>query len=168
MNKRKIYIVLFWGLFLPGFQTSLLSQTVRAAVDRNRIFIGEQIKLKLSVEKGKAGIIWFSFPDSLNHFEIVKRSKIDTVVKGSYTNYYQTLSITSFDSGRWTFPSLSLAGIKQSTLPVSIDVLPVDVSKMQDYNDIKNIEEAKQQNNPLITVIIIAVTLISIGAIYCY
>ena len=77
-------------------------------MNRDRIFIGEQIELKLSVERAKAGITWFRFPDSLNHIEVVKRNKIDTILNGSYTNYAQTISITSFDSGRWEFPPLSL------------------------------------------------------------
>jgi len=166
VNNRKLYIIFFFGVILLSIQFNLFSQTVKAAVNRDRIFIGEQIKLKLSVEKGKAGITWFSFPDSLNHIEIVKRSKIDTVLNGNYTNYYQTILITSFDSGRWDFPPLSLAGINQTTLPISIDVLPVDVSKMQDYNDIKDIEEVKQGNNWLITLVVAAITLLSIAAIY--
>lgn len=166
MNNRKIYTIFFFGLILLSIQFNVFSQTVRAAVNRDRIFIGEQIALKLSVEKGKAGIIWFKFPDSLNHIEVVKRSKIDTVLSGNYTNYYQTISITSFDSGRWQFPPLSLAGINQSTLPISIDVLPVDVSKMEEYNDIKNIEEVQLENNWFITGIIALITLLSIIAIY--
>lgn len=135
-------------------------------MDRDRIFIGEQIKLKLSAEKGKAGITWFRFPDSLNHLEVVKRGKIDTVLNGRYTNYYQTILLTSFDSGRWEFPPLSLAGVKQSTLPISIDVLPVDVSKMQEYNDIKDIEDIKPENNWFITAIIAFITLLSVAAVY--
>jgi len=166
VNYRKLYIILFIGLILSTIQSNLFSQTVKAAVDRDKIFIGEQIKLKLSVEKGKAGIKWFSFPDSLNHLEVVGRSKIDTVLNGRYTNYYQTISITSFDSGRWDFPPLSLPGINQATSPISIDILPVDVSKMKDYNDIKDIEEVKPGNNWFITAIIIAITLISIAAVY--
>lgn len=135
-------------------------------MNRDRIFIGEQIELKISVERAKQGMTWFSFPDSLNHLEVIKRSKIDTVSNGNYTNYYQTISITSFDSGRWQFPPLSLPGIKQSTLPISIDVLPVDVSNMQDYNDIKDIVEVKPGNDWFITGMIMGITLISIGMVY--
>lgn len=166
MKNRKLYIVFFFGLILPGLHSKLFSQAVKTAVDRDRIFIGEQIKLKLSVERAKAGMAWFTFPDSVNHIEVVKKSKIDTVLNGSFANYYQTVSITSFDSGRWNFPSLSLPGVTQSTPPISITVMPVDVSKMQDYNDIKDIEEARQGNNPLITFIIAAITLLSIAMIY--
>ena len=166
MNNRKLYTFFFFGLILLSSQSHLFSQTVKAAVNRDRIFIGEQIKLKLSAERGKAGITWFRFPDTLNHLEVVKRGKIDTVLNGNYTNYYQTILLTSFDSGRWEFPPLSLAGVRQSTLPVSIDVLPVDVSKMQDYNDIKSIEEVKPENDWFITAIIAVITLLSIAAIY--
>lgn len=166
MNQRKLYIVFFLGFALSFIQICVSAQTVKVAANRNKIFIGEQVKLKFSIEKGKAGINWFQFPDSINHFEIVEKSKIDTVLNGSYTNYYQTISITSFDSGLWEFPSLSLAGINQATNPISINVLPVDVSKMQDYNEIKDIEEVKPENNWLIVGILAAITLISIIVIY--
>lgn len=166
MNKSKIYTFLFVLIILLSHYSNLFSQAVKASVNRDRIFIGEQIQLKLSVEKGKAGITWFKFPDSLNHLEVIKRGKIDTVLNGNYTNYSQTIIITSFDSGKWQFPPLSLAGIKQSTVPISIDILPVDVSKMVEYNDIKGIEAIKPENNWLITGIIAAVTLVSIAAIW--
>jgi len=166
VNSKKLYIVYLFGLLLSCITANVFSQTVKAQVDRDRIFIGEQIQLKLSVEGGKAGISWFRFPDSLNHLEVVNRSKIDTVSKGSYINYYQTISITSFDSGRWQFPPLSLAGVSQSTTPISIDVMPVDVSKMEDYNEIKEIEEVPRQTNWLIVGIIAAITLLSIAMVY--
>ena len=166
MNNGKFYIIVFFGVFLLSIKSNLYSQSVKAAVNKDRIFIGEQIELKISVERAKQGITWFSFPDSLNHIEVIKRSKIDTVLNGNYTNYSQTILITSFDSGRWQFPPLSLPGINQPTLPINIDVLPVDVSKMQDYNDIKDIEEVKPGNDWFITGIIAVVTLVSIVMIY--
>lgn len=162
MNKRKINIVFFGWLILSCVSLHAFSQTVKATPDRDRIYIGEQIKIKLSVEGGTAGITWFKFSDSVNHLDILQRSKIDTVLSGKVTNYYQTITITSFDSGRWEFPSLSIANINKTTAPVSIDVLPVDVSKMQDYNDIKDIEDVEPENNWLITGIIAAVTLFSL------
>lgn len=165
MNKRRLYIGFFFLLASFTFSSKLFSQTIKASIDRNKIFIGEQIKLKIAVEGGKAGMRWFSFPDSINHFEIVKKSKIDTVLNGSYTNYYQTLAITSFDSGRWQFPAISLAGVSQSAPPITIDVLPVDVSKMQDYNDIKDIEDVKQETDWTIIGIISAATLLSIAVL---
>lgn len=167
MNKRKLYTGFFILLVFSSVSFNLFSQSVKAGVDRDKIFIGEQIKLKLAVEGGRAGIKWFSFPDSLNHFEIINRGKVDTVLNGSVTNYYQLITITSFDSGHWEFPSLFLPGIVQPTPPIAIDVMPVDVSKMQDYNDIKDIEEVKQENDWMLIGFIAAITIISI-AIVCW
>ena len=166
MNKRTLYIGFFLLLVLSSVTSQLFSQTAKAGVDRDKIFIGEQVRLKLAVEGGRAGLKWFTFPDSLNHFEIVKRGKIDTVLNGSTTNYYQTITITSFDSGRWEFPSLFLRGVMQPTPPIAIDVMPVDVSQMQDYNDIKDIIEVARENDWLIVGIIAAITLLSIGIIW--
>jgi hypothetical protein len=151
---------------LSCISTEIFSQAVKVNADRNRIFIGEQIQLKLSVTGAKAGLNWFNFPDSMNHLEVVKRGKIDTVVNGGSTNYSQTITITSFDSGRWDFPSLVLPEVARATTPLAIDVLPVDVSQMQDYNDIKDIEQVKQENNWLIVGIIGAVTLLALIALY--
>ena len=147
---------------LLSISVSVYSQAVTANVDKDRIFIGEQIQLKLSVTGAKAGLKWVSFPDSLNHIEVVKRGKIDTVLNGSTTNYFQTITLTSFDSGRWDLPSLVLPDIARATNPIAIEVMPVDVSQMKDYNDIKDIEEVKQENNWLIVGIIAAVTLLSL------
>jgi hypothetical protein len=153
-------------MVLSCISSSVSSQDVTAKVDKNKIFIGEQIQLKLSLRGAHAGTSWFSFPDSMNHIEVVAKGKIDTVLNGATTSYSQTITLTSFDSGRWDFPSLVLPGISRATNPIPIEVLPVDVSGMQDYNDIKDIEEVKQQNNWLIVGIIGAITLISLIAIY--
>ena len=166
MNKRTLYIGFFLLLVLSSVTSQLFSQTAKAGVDRAKIFIGEQVRLKLAVEGGRAGLRWFTFPDSLNHFEIIKRSKIDTVLNGSTTNYYQTITITSFDSGRWEFPSLFLPGVMQPTPPIAIDVMPVDVSQMQDYNDIKDIIEVTQENDWLIVGMVAVITLLSIAMIW--
>jgi len=166
VNKRTLYIGFFLLLVLSSVTSQLFSQTAKAGVDRAKIFIGEQVRLKLAVEGGRAGLRWFTFPDSLNHFEIIKRSKIDTVLNGSTTNYYQTITITSFDSGRWEFPSLFLPGVMQPTPPIAIDVMPVDVSQMQDYNDIKDIIEVTQENDWLIVGMVAVITLLSIAMIW--
>jgi len=166
VTKRTLYIGFFLLVVLSSVTSQLFSQTAKAGVDRAKIFIGEQVRLKLAVEGGRSGLRWFTFPDSLNHFEIIKRSKIDTVLNGSTTNYYQTITITSFDSGRWEFPSLFLPGVMQPTPPIAIDVMPVDVSQMQDYNDIKDIIEVTQENDWLIVGMVAFITLLSIAMIW--
>ena len=115
MNRR--LIIIFSFLVNACFVSRLSAQKINAEVNRSRIFIGEQILLKLSVENARGGMRWFQFPDSLNHIEVVSRSKIDTVATTSGVNYIQVIALTSFDSGRWQFPGLSIAGLNQITVP---------------------------------------------------
>lgn len=137
-----------------------------AGVDRNKIVIGEQIKLVLAVENGHQLTSWFQVPDSINHIEVVERKKIDTIRIGNIVNYAQEIIITSFDSGRWQLPAFSISGVAQATQPIAIDVLPVDVSHMQDYHDVKEIEEVTVKTPWYIIAAIILAVLIALALIY--
>ena len=162
MNKRNVHIISAILLIVLLVQAKPYCQKVSAGVNRNQIFIGEQFFLKLSVEQTYLGIEWFQFPDTLNHLEVVSRSKIDTVASGGYSNLYQTIVLTSFDSGRWQFPALAIASINQITMPITIDVMPVDVSKKTDYNEIKDIEEVLLKTNRVLIFTLFAITLFSL------
>ncbi len=166
MYQPKTNTILCAIVFLCCLHTSLFSQTISASPNRTRIFIGEQVMLRLAVENAHHGIAWFQFADTMNHLEVVQRSKIDTVLSGGVTNYYQTIAITSFDSGKWQFPALAIAGINQITMPITIDVVPVDVSQKKDYNEIKDIEEVQLSTHPFIIGILITITLFSLCMIY--
>ncbi len=145
-------------LLATGFQ--LGAQKVSIVPDRSQIFIGEQIKVKLSVEQVPMGTPWLYVPDTLNHLEVVERGKVDTVNSNGSYNFYQTISITSFDSGSWKFPSLIWPGINVVTNPFNIDVLPVDVSQLKDYNDIRDIIEYKKEFNWLLVLLVAVVILL--------
>ncbi len=160
MRKRKLHIKFLVTGLLLFISWSAVSQTVNVVPDRYKIFIGEQIKIKLSAENISPGVSWFYLPDSVNHIEVVEKSKIDTVVKGSLINLYQTIVITSFDSGVWKFPAMILGN--KATASFNIQVVPVDVSKLKDYNEIKDIIEVKAAGNWWITIIIAIATLIAL------
>lgn len=150
-------------LLATGFQ--LGAQKVSIVADRNQIFIGEQINVKLSVEQVPMGTPWLYVPDTINHLEVVERGKVDTVNSNGSYNFYQTISITSFDSGSWKFPSLIWPGINVVTNPFNIDVLPVDVSQMKDYNDIRDIIEYKKEFNWLLVLLVaVAILLLALLA----
>lgn len=160
------YIVSFLFIVLFGAVTVVSGQKISAFADRERIYIGEQIHLTLTAQGAKPGMGWFNIPDSVNHIEVVEKGKIDTAYQGNTVTYQQVIKLTSFDSGRWVFPALTVAGVNQVTLPVTIDVLPVDVSQLQDYNEIKEIEEVEVGNNRWITIVISIVTLIALVLLY--
>lgn len=137
-----------------------------AGIDRNKIVIGEQIQLVLAVENAGSLSGWFNIPDSINHIEVVERQKIDTIKIGNIVNYSQRIIITSFDSGRWQIPALRIAGLSKSTQPMVIDVLPVDVSHMQDYHEIKDIIEVEAATPWIIIAALALLTLLAIVVIY--
>jgi hypothetical protein len=168
----------YYKLLLLIFTCSGLvskAQTLKASVDRDRILIGEQIRLTLRLEgiQSATGSVnnWVNFPDTVNHLEVVERGKIDTLEVGSDVILQQAIILTSFDSGQWQIPALGLAiqngtGKTLSYQPITIDVLPVDVSALKDYHDIKDIVQVDDSLSKLILIGIIVLTIISIIAVY--
>lgn len=145
------------------------SQTVyvRSAIDRDKILIGEPIQLELEATLPD-GITaeWFSL-DSIPHFEIIEKGKIDTVKKGGGTNFRQTVTLTSFDSGRWAIPSMVLdingRNYLTDSLPVSVAFSNFDPAA--DYHDIKDILEVENASSNYINWIIALVTLLALVAL---
>jgi len=161
-----LFLVILIGSF--GVSNSF-AQTFSAQVDREKIMIGEKILLTIKVEDVKPNAIsqWVSFPDTINHFEVVERGKIDTIKVDGIINYQQVINITSFDSGRWEIPSINLqfGSSVLSSKPITIDVLSVDVSQLKDYHDIKEIVEVKDEKSKLIIIILIIITLIALAIV---
>lgn len=151
------------------------AQQVTAAIDRDKILIGEQITLQLKAENIRTDdnpiVAWFNLPDTINHLEVIKRSDIDTLDVDGSTTYVQNIVITSFDSGRWTLPAMQLtlqnskAGL--TTDSFSIEVLPVDVSALQQYHEMKDIIPVEVKTD-WVRIIIFAVILIAIGVLIYY
>lgn len=131
--------------------THAFAQTVSIAADRDKILIGEQVILQLRVDGFNKNTHfvekWFLFADTAQHLQLVKSAPVDTVEVNGGTVYTQTLTITSFDSGRWEPAPLFITVREKSTGitkqisggSFSLTVVPVDVSELQQYHDIKNI-----------------------------
>lgn len=169
MKLVNTYIFYIIG-FLAFGCGDLCAQTLTVNVDRHKIMIGEKILLTIKAEdvNPNANIIqWINLPDTINHFEVVERGKIDTIKVDGIVNYQQQINITSFDSGRWEIPPLNIKlnaanAPVLSTTPIPIEVLPVDVSHLKDYHDIKEIVEVQDENLRLIIILLIIVTILSI------
>ena len=144
------------------------AQTIKASIDREKILIGEQILLTLQIENVKGTSGGFNLPDSFNHIEVVERRKIDTLTIGKVISYRQVISLTSFDSGTWQIPGLAVQGITQNTKPLTIEVLPVDVSGLIDYHDIKEIIEVEEKTDWLFILMIALSVLVLAGILYWF
>jgi hypothetical protein len=128
-----------------------VAQTVKTFIDKNTILIGEQVQYKVQATfpAGIYNVQWFTIPDSIAHFEVVERAKPDTSTENNNTIIEQTITLTSFDSGRWKTPVLPINfdPVKDaSPLNLFTDSLPVNVTYMvpdstNELRDIKPIIE---------------------------
>ena len=144
----------YWNILRAGLTACLVlcvqfifCQTLQTITDKKDILIGEQIKLTLKAPMD--GLTkWIVLPDSIPHFEIVEAAKPDTInFKDDSKTIQQTITITSFDSGSWTFPPLPVefagaAGDSSRILntdPVSINVGYAPADSTNQLRDIKPI-----------------------------
>lgn len=108
--------------------------TVKTSVSNNSILIGEQFQLKVEAVFAGAAyrLNWINLPDSLQHFELIEKSKADSIYNNDQlTGVTQTFTLTSFDSGKWNLPvaRVNIDPVKDdSTYNFFSDSLPINVS----------------------------------------
>ncbi len=142
---------------------NLYAQQASTIISKDKIVLGEQISLQIKIEGLSPASIKqdFVFPDSINHLEILS----DSVQTINTSTLLYTLTLTSFDSGYWQLPAFEMTLFDERKLvtePLGITVMPVDVSTMVDYHDIKDILEVKPENNWWIIAAIVALALVSL------
>ncbi|HET6996899.1 MAG TPA: hypothetical protein VFI06_18020 [Chitinophagaceae bacterium] len=143
MTTNVFYKAAIFFLLLHAVTTAFAQNktTVKASVDKNRIFIGERIQLTLEADIPENEPIRFFIIDTSSHFEMDKQ-KIDTTNTSEGTLLKQVIHITSFDSGHWVIPSLVLGeNLATDTIPVDVSFSPMDST--QSYHDIKDIIDIK-------------------------
>lgn len=138
-----------WNLMRAGltlcfsfFLQCVFCQQIQTITDKKDILIGEQIQLTLKAPLNSGLIKWITLPDSIPHFEIVEATKPDTLnFKDDSKAIEQTITITSFDSGRWVFPALPVeyAGTVINTDSFYVNVLYARPDSTNQLRDIKPI-----------------------------
>ncbi|MBD0332854.1 MAG: hypothetical protein ICV66_09370 [Chitinophagaceae bacterium] len=114
-----------------------------ASVNKQRILIGEQFQLTLEATFLKnQKYSWFRI-DTIPHFEILSKAKIDTTSDGNQLKLSQQLTLTSWDSGKWQIPAFSLSSLRTKPLTITVAFSsPFDPN--QPYHDIKDILEVER------------------------
>ncbi len=165
MRRTTIHIALVLALLLCAqFSFAQSSVTVNASVDKSEVLIGQRIQLSFDV-KISLGFnpSWFQL-DSIPHFDIIEKGKIDSVITESDKSYHQNIIITSFDSGAHVIPRLPIIidgkNFLTDSIPITVKFTPLD--SKQDYHDIKDILDVQNPYSKYIVWAIVAVTLISI------
>jgi len=135
-----IRFLTIWFFLIVAGQASAQSISVAARVDKEKILIGEHFNLIIAATMPADRSAGTLNIDTFPHFEILQ-ARVDTQQSGNDKIYQHTITLTSWDSGRWNIPSLSLPGSNR-TKPITIDVSfssPFD--PQQEYHDVKDIME---------------------------
>ena len=150
--KRVLFFIVFGLSIQFGFTQA---PSLKTAVDRKEILIGEQIKynVQASFPANAYHVTWFNVPDSFDHFEVVIRGKVDTTESNGILTFRQTLTLTSFDSGINMIPALPVNFdplTDDTTISLFTDSIPINVSfspldSTATFHDIKTIIEVKDQ-----------------------
>jgi hypothetical protein len=134
-------VFFFFFVFFSALASSAQSKiTIKSAIDKSSIVIGEQIHLTLEADFPLQTPMSFFTIDSIPHFEILERKKIDTLDNREGIKLSQSLTLTSFDSGHWAIPSFELPSDKPlytDSMAVDVGFSPFDPGK--DYHDIKDV-----------------------------
>lgn len=117
---------------------------IKALPDKSHILIGEPLQLTIEVRMPLGSNYQFAMPDSLFHWEYLKKDSLAKQETIDAKQLRQVFVITSYDSGYQQIPRISIkVGGKlyySDTTGVRVDYAPMDPNA--DYRDIKPIEEA--------------------------
>lgn len=147
MNKQlsdRGFILLLAFLTVAVHSAAQQKTVLRAAVDKNRILIGEPMRLTLEADIPENEAIRFFAIDTIPHFEILQKQKTDTSDTEDGTLMRQVITLTSFDSGQWVIPAFHL-GENAATDSIPVDVVFSEFDPGQDYHDIKDIIEVSPE-----------------------
>jgi len=147
INIRRYCLLLIAYCLFPIASFSQ-SPSVQTIADKNNILIGEQVKVtvKASFRPGVFTVHWLTLPDSIPHFEVVDPGKADTTTyKDDSKAIEQTITFTSFDSGKWTIPAFQINFdplVDDTTLNLTTDPVPVNVmySPPDSTNELRDIK----------------------------
>lgn len=103
----------------------IFAQEILVSVDTNQALIGERINMRLDVKvDNKTTIEWPVIEETISGLEVIKKSKIDTIINQSEILYYQRFALTSFDTGVYKIDSLMIK-FQRGALVDSLMAYPV-------------------------------------------
>jgi len=159
--KKSVYyrsvvtIILILGFVLFAQNSFAQPPSIKTAVDKNNILIGEQLhyKVSTSMPDNTYRLAWFNIGDTIGNFHVVRENKIDSSNLNGSINFSQDITITSFDSGKQVIPPLVLNmetlqgdssfNLVTDSIPIQVSYSPMD--SVATFHDIKSIIEVKKE-----------------------
>ncbi|NRB62221.1 MAG: hypothetical protein HRU40_04175 [Saprospiraceae bacterium] len=133
MSAKYVYIAI---TLLVGSIQLFGQATVEGRIDKNDILIGDQFSYTLTLglpQSTTLGQIDWEPMQNAEGFEVLRLGKLDTVTSGPDMVLNQVLTMTSFDSGSYYLPEVSVVlqqngeVITRTTNPIPIRVRTVSV-----------------------------------------
>lgn len=151
-------------LALTAWLGGMSQVSIKASVDRSKILIGEPIKLNVEAYMPLGSTVQWLRQDSIPHFDIDAFSAVDTSQNIDGKKIEQTLTVTSFDSGRWQIPPFEIAvdGKPYYSDSITVDVAFVSFDPKEDYRDIKDIIETNDPRMKYLPWFVAAIALASL------
>lgn len=146
-RRKRLQSFMLCSLFFILFANVSFSQQVTAVIDTTSIQIGEELKLKLSVEVDTIDLVVFPEAKSLGLMEVIESYKIDTLKKKKKYILNKEYGLTQFDSGHYTIPQQKIIINSKSfitdSLLVEVRDVAVDTTKQKLF-DIKPVIEVEK------------------------
>src|SRR5258706_1284432 len=156
LKTIKSVCLIVW-LFLLGlpFVGQGQQPSLKTLVNKQEIVIGEplQYKVEATFPPNTYTLKWLAIPDSIAHFEVVQRSKIDSIQANNILTLTQVISLTSFDSGLQTIPAFNVnfypimndptVNLLTDSVRIMVSFSPLD--SIKPFHDIKTIIEVKDE-----------------------
>lgn len=142
--------------------------TLKASASSRRITLGEPFTLTLqsSFSRKNPPPVLPVFPDSIPHFESLEPVRRDSSGTPDILTVTHTYILTSFDSGHWVIPAVSMKLGKKTvfsdTLGMDVQTIPLQGNAYRDIHEIVEVE-AKPFNWKLWAGIGISVLLLALG-----
>ena len=172
--RRNILLIYFPALVCMALLQSVTGMAqglhARAYTDTVSIRIGEQFDLHVELTAPAKNTIRFPvFSDSLNAFEIVGKSKMDTVDNQNNTvTYKQVLQLTRFDSGFYVIPPITfhrtspvIDSAQTEALLLTVNTVPVDTTAA--IRDIKPVVDLPITFREILPYLLLVLALAALG-----
>jgi len=148
-GKRQGFFILC-ALCCLLFTSVSFGQQIKAAIDTTSIQIGEELKLKLSVEVDTIDLVVFPEAKSLGLLEVIESYKIDTLKNKSKYILNKEYGLTQFDSGHYTIPQQKILinnkVFTTDSLLVEVRDVVVDTTKQKLF-DIKPVIDIEKPSD---------------------
>ncbi len=83
--------------------------TLKSTIDKKEVLIGESVNINFEINTSeKFNLIFPNFLDTLGHFEVISKSKIDTIKNEKNIVYKQNIKLITFDTGYYQIPSIKI------------------------------------------------------------